>query len=335
MKIPKILGVSLSIGMLFIGGACILEAVAPASTPQVIVVTETPGGAVQGSTGESGGQLTPTFTQELTQILTATFTPSFTATFTVAPVTMTAGQSLSCVTGPHWILYEWVAGIAEGEVVTLLAKAPPEWEEYYYVRKSDGKECWAFGGSSTKSGDPSSLPVREAPPLPEITYTIENQTHLTISSVRMRQKDETVWGTNLVGGSPILAQQSFHTKFTAGFYDVRIMDDHSGILYEAQDIPIGGESSSNHRILDNQISFTIFNNYTLSVCRTKVTHTASGYTKELPIPGDGRLVPGETLTFTSLAGIYQLQLYRCVSNALIYTFNSAYIGPLTTGFTYP
>ena len=43
--------------------------------------------------------------------------------FTTAPVTMTAGQNLSCVNGPDWILYEWVAAIDKGETVTLTARA--------------------------------------------------------------------------------------------------------------------------------------------------------------------------------------------------------------------
>jgi len=79
---------------------------------------------------------------------------------------MTAGQDLSCVKGPKWDLYDWVAVIKQGETVTLLARAPSEWGEYYYVRKGDGAECWAYGGSSTKNGDTSSLPEKEAPPTP-------------------------------------------------------------------------------------------------------------------------------------------------------------------------
>jgi hypothetical protein len=79
---------------------------------------------------------------------------------------MTAGQDLSCVKGPKFDLYDWVAVIKQGETVTLLARASPDWGEYYYVRMSNGTECWAFGGSSTKSGDTASLPVKEAPPTP-------------------------------------------------------------------------------------------------------------------------------------------------------------------------
>jgi hypothetical protein len=79
---------------------------------------------------------------------------------------MTAGQDLSCVKGPKFDLYDWVAVIKQGETVTLLARASPDWGEYYYVRMSNGTECWAFGGSSTKNGDTSSLPLKEAPPTP-------------------------------------------------------------------------------------------------------------------------------------------------------------------------
>lgn len=82
---------------------------------------------------------------------------------------MTAGQDLSCVKGPRWDLYDFVTTIKKGEIVTLLARAPSEWGDYYYIRTSNGTECWAFGGSSTKNGDTSSLPEKEAPPTPTPT----------------------------------------------------------------------------------------------------------------------------------------------------------------------
>jgi hypothetical protein len=313
--------------MFLLGNACILERIAgPMPTPQVIVVA---GGS---GTASPETAASPTVGSAPSATPTPEPTARPTATATIAPLTMTAGQALSCVTGPHWILYEWVVAIAKGETVALLAQAPPDWDEYYFVRKRDGRECWAFGGSSMKSGDTSGLPVREAPPLPMITYTIENQTYLPITSVQIRPKDETVWAANRIGGNPIEAQKSFGIAFTAGFYDVRIMDSHGGILYEEQDIPIGGDAHSHHRVINNPIAFTIKNDILLSVCRVSVKHTGSGYTKELPIPDDGRLDPGDTKTFTSLAGIYQIELFRCGALDRVFTLNDAYIGPLTTGF---
>jgi hypothetical protein len=89
---------------------------------------------------------------------------------------MTAGQDLSCVKGPKFDLYDWVAVIKQGETVTLLARSSPDWGEYYYVRMSNGTECWAYGGSSTKNGDTASLPEKEAPPTPtpkiEVGYSV-------------------------------------------------------------------------------------------------------------------------------------------------------------------
>ncbi len=138
-----------------------------AGTPQYIVVTATR------DTGNPG-QSVPSSTLEpiLAQTPTLTLVPTLTATPTKAEVTMTAGQDLSCVKGPKWDLYDWVAVIKEGETVTLLARAPAEWGEYYYVRMSDGTECWAFGGSSTINGDPSTLPEKEAPPTPTPTVAV-------------------------------------------------------------------------------------------------------------------------------------------------------------------
>jgi hypothetical protein len=112
--------------------------------------------------------------------LTPTVAPTYTATS--SSVTMTAGQDLSCVKGPKWNLYDFVTTIKKGEIVTLLARAPSEWGEYYYVRTSNGTECWAYGGSSTKNGDTSSLPEKEAPPTPTPTKPAAGiVTHVTIT----------------------------------------------------------------------------------------------------------------------------------------------------------
>jgi hypothetical protein len=170
--------------LMFAASACNLTITTQSPiTPQFILVTAT------GTTGQSV-PLLPSSTLEtiLTQTPSLTFTPTITATPTVtatstsAAPTMTAGQDLSCVKGPKFDLYDWVAVIKLGETVTLLARSSPDWGEYYYVRKSDGTECWAFGGSSTKSGDTASLPVKEAPPTPTpkiaVAYSVS---YLTIT----------------------------------------------------------------------------------------------------------------------------------------------------------
>jgi hypothetical protein len=148
--------------LLFAGSACNLAiGTQSAVNPQFIVVTATL------TTGKPEPILpSPTLEPTLTQTPSVTLTPTLTLTPTTVGVTMTAGQDLSCVKGPKWDLYDWVAVIKEGEIVTLLARSTPDWGEYYYVRMGDGTECWAFGGSSTKHGDTSSLPIKEAPPTP-------------------------------------------------------------------------------------------------------------------------------------------------------------------------
>jgi hypothetical protein len=148
--------------LMFAASACNLTiATRSAVNPQFIVVTAT------GATGKPE-PLLPSSTLEtaLTQTPSLTLSPTLTATPTSSAPTMTAGQDLSCVKGPKFDLYDWVAVIKQGETVTLLARSSPDWGEYYYVRKSDGTECWAFGGSSTKSGDTANLPEKEAPPTP-------------------------------------------------------------------------------------------------------------------------------------------------------------------------
>jgi hypothetical protein len=308
-----------------VGSACILETIAgPVSTSQVIVVT---------ATAETGGAEAPAPSATIDSLLgltpTWTFAPEATFTATAAPVTMTAGQDLSCVKGPHWILYEWVAKIMEGETVTLLARSTPDRPDYFYVRKSNGTECWAFGGSSTISGNTTSLPEREAPPPPGITYRIENKTYLPVSTLRVRPQEETVWGTNLLAGHTIGAGETYGVPLTAGFYDVRIMDSHSGILYEAHDIPIGPEPSSSMIVLDGRYSVIIRNETANPMCRGEVSYDDFSFRFTFTIPGDGRISPGEEVTLEGPGGVFFMWFFECGSGEMMFVVSDAYIGPAT------
>ncbi len=310
------------------GFGCILEAVAgPAATAQVIYVTATPGrGGLEG--------FTPSPTAESILDLTATWTPTPepTNTAATAPVRMTAGQNLSCVKGPHWILYEWVAGISEGEVVTLLARSTPEWPDYYFARTAGGKECWAFGASSTISGDPSTLPMREAPPLPQITFVIRNNTYLRVEQLSIRGKDETGWGSDRLAET-INYRATFSLTFTAGFYDVLIKDHRNGIVYEKYDSPIGPEAGSSVIILEGRYTVRIHSDSAAAMCRVHIQSFDSIYQSDLTIPGDGRISPGEDVMLEGLGGIYDMRFYRCSDGGMGYGISGACIGPSTATHT--
>ncbi len=311
------------------GSACILEAAAgPTLTPQIIVI---PG---EGQTASlEPAAASPTLESILTLTPTFTFTPEPTSTATTAPVTMTAGQDLSCVKGPHWILYEWVAGIAEGETVTLLAKAAPEWEEYYYVRKSDGTECWAFGGSSTKSGNTSTLPVREAPPLPEVAYTIENKTGLRVPVVFIRGKDETVWGANRLSAILYPGEKVILT-LTAGFYDVKILDEAFFALYEEHDRPIGSDPNYNYTLLDDEYEFYVQNNHPFDVCTFSFRPQGGSTWTVLHSAADGHVATGAKAWFKLVPGFYDVAVYRC-TGPLAGVITTHYVGPAIAGFNVP
>jgi hypothetical protein len=242
MRMPKPKRLILILGAALIGGACILETARPSDTSQVVIVTATPDGAGQNPSQESQLSTTP----ELTETLAA-FTPSLTATFTTTPVTMTAGQSLSCVTGPDWKLYEWVAGIPEGETVTLIARAVPEIPDYYVARTAGGKECWVFGGSSTVSGPASTLPTRETPPLPTVNFVVRNRVHIPLTTVYIRSAGGSSWGSNRIAAP--LADMSGETSIsiTAGYYDVRVLDVLGNVMYESYNRAIGADDA--YRIL--------------------------------------------------------------------------------------
>jgi hypothetical protein len=312
--------------LMFAGSACNLTiATRSAVAPQFIVVTAT------GTTGQSV-PLSPSSTLEPTipPTPTMTFTPTLTATFTKPPVTMTAGQTLSCVKGPQWILYEWVTSIQNGETVTLLARSAPEWPDYFYVRKSDGTECWAFGGSSTKNGDVSALPVQEAPPLPVITFTIGNKMYLPIMDVFIRGKDETAWGADRLGAGHIAPGATFSLTLTAGFYDVQMKDFFGGVLFEKHDTPIGSESSSRNIYPESRFSKGFRNASANNLCRVVVHPASGGSAVTLTIPGDGIIAPGETIALEAIAGNYDLWIYRCGDDHLVYSSGAVYIGPLST-----
>jgi len=320
----------LFLAALVTGSACIFPTpAASAASPQVIVVT---GDGATGSRDSAASS--PTLeTPGLTPTWTLGAGPS--ATATIAQATLTAGQDLSCVTGPHWILYEWVTKIEKGETVILLAKATPEWEEYYYVLKSSGApaSCWAFGGSSTKTGDLSTLPVKEAPPLPEITYVIQNQTGLNVSDVFIRGKDETAWGADLIGAGIIAPGASFSLTLTAGFYDVLINDVYHSPLYAKDDWPIGPESSYRNIILNTELEFYIQNNYAFDLCTFSFRRTGGSW-QVMHSAADGPIASGTRFTFKLLPGIYDTQINRC-TGPMVLNASGVYFGPATPGYNLP
>ena len=315
---------------LILGSACIAE-----TTQVVIIVTATPGPGDNSQPIPTATEETQD-TEEVDQIEPTaeepTFTPTPTPTPTLTPVTMTAGQSLSCVKGPHWILYGWVAGITEGETVTLLAKSAPEWDEYYYVRKSDGTECWAFGGSSTKSGDYLSLPVREAPPLPEVKYVIENNTGLEICDVLIREKGAGSWGADRLGAGSILPGASFGVDLTAGFYDVLIKDCFAGAtLYEEYGRAIGADEGYRYTAVDTKVKFSVQNDTGNDLCWFAFK-PAGGSWMELHTEADGHIGPGEKVWFTLLVGFYDINIDRCNGTNSVFLTNH-YFGPNSTSWS--
>ena len=318
------------LGSALFGGACILQGAAgPAPTAQVLVVTATDKTQPGGSNPEA--TWTPTAYVEMPGAETvepaAAGTPA-----TDAAVTMTAGQDLSCVNGPHWILYEWVASVPKGETVALTARSAPEWPDYYYVRKSDGTECWAFGGSSTISGDPAALPVKEAPPLPTVSLTIDNKNLMEAVDVFIRPQDSSDWGADRLGAGTIAPKSAFTLNLTAGFYDVQIKDSYGGILYEKENAAIGPEASSRYALLENQIKF-YFKNQTLEpICRISYIPTSGGVSMDLHTPADGTINTGGTVYFTLLAGFYDFYFYKCSDGWVTLIIPNQYIGPLTDGY---
>ncbi|MBN1438672.1 MAG: hypothetical protein JW929_04605 [Anaerolineales bacterium] len=298
-------------------------------TPQVIVVTATPqsgAGESQGQPPPAGQETAPTMTPSLT------LTPTITPTATPALPAMTAGQDLSCVEGPHWIFYEWVAKIVEGEVVTLTARSSAEWPDYFYVRKSNGTECWAFSGSSTISGDTSTLPVREAPPLPEVEYTIENKTGLPVVSILIREKDAAAWGANKLTAT-LVPGATFSLTLTAGYYDVLVQDLAAGKLYEKYDWPIGSDPNYRNIALDAEFEFYIQNNYAFDLCRLDVKPSGGAW-KTLHGAADGNITPGNRFTFSLLPAFYDLRIWRC-SGPLIIDAANVYFGPSLPGYNIP
>jgi hypothetical protein len=321
----------LPLALLAVESACIPQASAgPAPTAQIIVVTATAGTPAPSSAAPSP---TPDAVLELPPAWTTTPQPANTnitpATATPASVTMTAGQLLSCVKGPHWQIFNWVAGIKDGETVTVLARSTADWPDYYYVRKSDGTECWAFGGSSTFSGNIYSLPEKEAPPLPETTLTIQNKMYLPITDLFLRPKDETAWGADRTGAGQIDIGATFSLPLTAGFYDLQIRDQFGGVLFEKPDSPIGVDPGSRKFSLEIRFAVVLRNGTADSLCRIEAKASGSPV-GDLKIPGDGVVAAGEDASIEAVAGIYDLVLRRCGDDVAVGNITSKYFGPLST-----
>jgi hypothetical protein len=322
---------------MILGSACILEtAMGPAATQQVVVI---PGGGQTGfvepgvasPTLESVLDLPPAWTatpQPTGTVTTEPGTPQPTSTATSGSVTMTAGQALSCVKGPHWVLYEWVTGIAKGETVTLLARSTADWPDYFYVRTSSGKECWAFGASSTKSGDPSTLPLRDAPPLPTITFIVQNNTYLSVEQLFIRAKNDSDWGADRLPGT-VEHGATFSLTLTAGFYDILVKDQRGGIVFEKNDAAVGPNASTRTATIDGRYSQRFHSVSTVDICRVHVESADASYQANLTIPGDGRISPGEDVDLESLGGSFEVFFYRCgEDSAYWYAVSSVYFGPV-------
>jgi hypothetical protein len=315
--------------------ACLLTLTAgPTATPGAALPPDAgPAPAAETEAPPPPAEPTAEPTLTLTRTPTLTFTPTWTATSTETPLTMTAGQKLSCVKGPHWVLYDWVTSIENGETVTLLARGMTD-EEYYYIRKSDGKECWAFGGSSTKSGPTSGLPERESPPYPAITYTIENQFNITISGLWIRGADETAWGADRLGAATVPHGGTFSLTLTAGFYDVQIDDLDGYTLYSKMDTPIGPEQGSRYIVLNTRFSRDIRNNTGVNLCRMQIRPAGGAAWENLAVPGDGIFSAGETVSISVVGGGYSINLFRCSDDGL-QLFSSLIIKPGLPVRTYP
>jgi hypothetical protein len=305
MKIGKLLQTAAILGAALFGGACILQTAAPAAGGGTGQNGSTP------ATSDSAGAFTPTI--GATDSPTATFTPSITPTLTAAPVTMIAGQKLSCVKGPHYILFEWVTAIEKGDTVVLTARSTPDWPDYYYVRKSDGTECWAYGKSSTVNGDPATLPLRDAPPLPIVKYIVNNQVKIPLKTLFIRKAGDGAWGANRFASELDLAG-SFSVELTAGFYDVQVTDHFGTVLYQEYNRPIGPDPAYRTQNINNDVTFTITNNLPANYCKIEIKD---------PVPSapwraifnsatdGGPFHTGETKQFTLRAGGYGIRVTAC------------------------
>jgi hypothetical protein len=325
------------IAAVILGSACLLEpALGPAATPQAGVI---PGDGQTGSVEPAAASPTLGSVLDLPPAWTATpqptgtgtnkpGTPQSTMTVTAGSVTLTAGQALSCVKGPHWVLYEWVTGIEKGEVVTLLARSNSDWPDYYYVRKSNGAECWAFGASSTISGNAAGLPVREAPPLPQITFIVQNNTYLRLEQLFIREKNDTDWGADRLPGT-VEHGATFRLSLTAGFYDILVKDLRGGIVFEKHDAAVGPNASTRTATVDGRYSQRFHSASTVDICRVHIVSADASYQADLPIPGDGRISPGEDVDLESLGGSFETFFYRCGEDDAYWSaVSSVYFGPV-------
>lgn len=293
-----------------IGSACIAE---KASLPSETVIVIVPGDSDAGDSDSAASSPMPETALGQT------------------PVTMTAGQDLSCVKGPHWILYEWVAAVAEGETVDLLARSEPEWPDYYYARKAGGTECWVFGGSSTITGDAANLPVREAPPLPQVTYRIDNQTGLTVCSVFIREEGDGSWGDSRLGGVLLEPGNAFDLTLTAGFYDVLIQAcPERAVLYEEYDRAIGPEAGYRHTLLDIEVDIQVVNFLGVDVCAMSYKPFLESTWRVLHSIEDGVIAPDEGVSVRLQVGHYDFRYSRCAGPS--YEGRNFAVLPYTTEF---
>jgi hypothetical protein len=220
-----------------------------------------------------------------------------------------------------------VTKVAKGETVALVARAVPEIPDYYVALTGDGKECWVFGGSSTITGNAAALPIRETPPLPTVNFVVRNRVHIPLTTVYIRPADDSSWGGNRVSAPINEMTGEAAVSITAGYYDVRVLDIFSHVMYESYNRAIGPDDTYRILTVNPDVGFTIRNDYPFSICWIDVQTMGGSWQKLYATEdGGGSIYSGNTREFTLRAGAYGVRITRCTSAVLPATGWSIYPG---------
>ncbi|MFN2297292.1 MAG: hypothetical protein ACK2UB_00485, partial [Anaerolineales bacterium] len=164
----------------------------------------------------------------------------------------------------------------------------------------------------------ATLPVRETPPLPTVSFIVRNGVYIDLVDVYIRPAGGSSWGADRLTSPSICIGLEASISITAGYYDVRVLDIYGHAMYEEYNRAIGADA--NYRTLEvaPDVGFTLQNGYPFDVCKLEIMPPGGSWQKLYDVAdGGGVFTMGTTRDFTHRAGNYQMRVTNCCATSLL------------------
>jgi hypothetical protein len=192
-------------------------------------------------------------------------------------------------------------------------------------------ECWVTLPCNKVGelfGDVDSLPVKKAPPRPEVAFEIDSQTGLDICKVFINPSGRADGAGNRLGDSVLNPHSRFTLKLAAGFYSMTVSDCRDGVLYGAERHGVGPGPEFRSQRIDTTVLVFINNPFAYNLYEIQMRPSDGSWTV-LHNPGGGEFMPGKGIYLDLLVGYYDFIFTTC-SGSVPLSADRVYVGPNTS-----